>query len=158
MQSRAPDLGEARARRHRETVRTQVSRRLGQVGLVVLCSSVLLLALRFCGRSYPGWYFPNSNVLNGLLNDTIIFTVIGYDLVIVGAAAALARIYTSPSGGAKLRRSLRAVKATALALVVAIICYGIWWAAAMERLPWQPDAEKSDFMLGMLDRISDHLF
>jgi hypothetical protein len=117
-----------------------VSRRVGQVGLIALYSIVLLLALRFCGRTYPGWYFPNSSFLNGLLDDNIIFTVIGYDLVIGGAAAGTARIFIPPDSSerAKLRRRLGLVQGAAVVLVITIICYGLWWATSMQRLPWQP--------------------
>ena len=126
-----------------------MSRRLAQLGLVVLYSFVLLLALRFCGGTYPGWYFPNSVFLNDLLNGTLLFTGIGYDLVIASAAVGTARIFIGADspGRIRLRWWLGAAQASTVVLVVAIICYGVWWANSMERLPWQLDGHADTYLL-----------
>jgi hypothetical protein len=98
-------------------------------------SFALLIALRFGGRTYPGWYFPDSALLNSWLNGVGLFTEVGYDLVLVVAAAATMRLL--PGGRTSL--ALRLMHWTALALVILIILYGVDWAIYTHRLPWQAD-------------------
>jgi hypothetical protein len=112
--------------------------RFRQVALLLLCCTALLFALRFDARTYPGWYFPNSPLLNGLLNGSTIFTDIGYALVLVGGGAGTARLLNSdPSLRRGAIRGLAALQWLALTLAVLIFFYGLWWAIQMERLPWQ---------------------
>jgi hypothetical protein len=106
-----------------------------RLGWIAVYSFTLLLALRFCGRTYPGRYFPDSPFLNSLLNDVWLFTGLGYDLVLVGAATAALRVWKGRRAPAGLRIAQWAV----FAVVILIILYGIDSAIAMERLPWQPD-------------------
>jgi hypothetical protein len=101
-------------------------------------SFALLLALRFGARSYPGWYFPDSALLNRLLNGVGLFTVIGYDLVLLGAVAAAMRLLLG-RGNRRAGLALAALQWGAIALAVLIACYGVAWAAYMHRLPWEPD-------------------
>ena len=108
-----------------------------RIGLVAFYSFGLLLALRFGARTYPGWYFPNSRFLNGLLNASTLFTGVGYDLVLIAAAAAAARIWFRGTLKQRPLGALVLMQGAALAAVFAIIIYGIWWAALMHRLPWQ---------------------
>jgi hypothetical protein len=95
----------------------------------------LLLLLRFGGRTYPGWYFPRSSLLNDLLNGPMLFTEIGYDLVLVGAAAATARLCL----GRRKSAALRLLQRVAFGLALLIVIYGVEWAVLMHRLPWQAD-------------------
>jgi hypothetical protein len=113
--------------------------RVLQAALLLLCCTILLFALRFDARTYPGWYFPDSAFLNGLLNGSTIFTDIGYPLVLVGAGAGTARLlWPGPSLPPDTKRALAVVQWLALALAVLIFFYGLWSAIQMERLPWQP--------------------
>jgi hypothetical protein len=104
---------------------------------IAVYSFALLLALRFGGRTYPGWYFPDSSLLNWLLNIVRLFTDVGYSLVLIGATAAALRVWLGP----RAPRILRFLQWTAFALVILIILYGIQWAIWTERLPWQPDGQ-----------------
>ena len=126
-----------------------MSRRLARAGLIALYSFVLLLALRFCGRTYPGWYFPDSNFLNGLLNSNFLFTELGYELVVLGATAGTAHIFMASDSPrrTRLRWWLGAAQAAAVVLVIPIISYGFLWAHFMQRLPWQPDGGPNTYML-----------
>lgn len=122
--------GEDRARRPLWTVAWRLA-------WIALYSFALLLALRFGGRTYPGWHFPDSAFLNSLLNGVWLFTGIGYNLVILGAGAAAMRALLpgeSPASGL-----FRLVQWIAFALAVLIILYGVRWAVWTQRLPWQPD-------------------
>jgi hypothetical protein len=65
---------------------------IAPIGRIALWSFGLLTALRFGARAYPGWYFPRSSGLNALFNSSMLFTQIGYDLVLAAAAAAMARV------------------------------------------------------------------
>ena len=107
---------------------------------IAVYSFGLLLALRFGGRTYPGWYFPDSSFLNRLLNGNWLFTGIGYGLVLVGASAAAMRVLL---GGKKplAANILRVVQWVAFALAILLILYGVRWAIWTHRLPWQPDGQ-----------------
>ena len=110
-----------------------------RIGFIASWSLLLLLALRFGARTYPGVWHPESEFLNWLLNGTTLFTLFGYDLVLVAAGAAAARI--SLRGDSfrtrRIRLALAWLQGVAVALAFAIICYGVRWAILMERLPWQ---------------------
>ena len=115
-------------------------KKAGQIAIIVAYSAVLLFMLRFGARTFPGRY-SDSLLLNALLNNSGIFTDLGYNIVLVAAAARMVRVFTSDAPGLIRRRHrfLGWVQAAAIALAVAIILYGLWWAALLERLPWQPD-------------------
>ena len=102
---------------------------------IAVYSFGLLMLLRFGARTYPGWYFPGSPLLNSLLNSSMLFTEIGYDLVLLGAAAGTARMWL----GRKKPGALRLLQWVPVALAIFIVGYGLAWAISMERLPWQPD-------------------
>ena len=110
-----------------------------QLGLIALWSFLLLLALRFGARTYPGVWHPEWRVLNWLLNGTTLFAEIGYDLVLVAAWAAMTRLLIDRTSRHTMatRRTLAFMQATTVALAIAIIFYGVWWAIQMQRLPWQ---------------------
>ena len=113
--------------------------RASHLAWVAVYSLFLLLALRSGGRTYPGWYFPDSRFLNAVLNGNALFTQAGYDAAIIGAAAAAARILFDSGTRPRLHRLLRWTQRTAIACAVLIACYGLAWAILMHRLPWQPD-------------------
>jgi hypothetical protein len=100
-------------------------------------SLLLLLALRFGARTYPGWHFENSDFLNRLLNGVGLFTEIGYGLVLAGAGAATLRVLL---GGTE-PRALQRLQWLAFTLAILIVLYGAAWATIMHRLPWQPDGQ-----------------
>jgi hypothetical protein len=95
----------------------------------------LLMLLRFGARTYPGWYFPHSPFLNSLLNGSTLFTGIGYDLVLLGAAAGAARVLL----GRNESLALQLLQWGSAALTILIVGYGLAWAIWTARLPWQPD-------------------
>jgi hypothetical protein len=119
---------------------SEAKHRAWRLAWIAVYSLALLLALRFGGRTYPGWYLPNSPFLNSLLNGNWLFTRIGYDLVLVGACAAAMRVLL---GRKKPRASssLRLVQWVAFGLAILIILYGVRWAIWTQRLPWQPDGQ-----------------
>lgn len=94
----------------------------------------LLLALRFGARTYPGIYFPNSSLLNGILNGNGLFTGIGYTAVMVAGAADYFLIFTRTMAGSPTKR-LKAVKWIAVSLATAIALFGFYTAAVLQRLP-----------------------
>ncbi|HEY0085768.1 MAG TPA: hypothetical protein VGB65_07630 [Allosphingosinicella sp.] len=108
-----------------------------RLACVAASSIVLLYALRFGGRTYPGWYFPNSDVLNALLNGVGLFTGWGYSFVLAGAGAATLRILL----GGTARRGLKFLQWLAFTLAILIILYGAAWATYTQRLPWQQDGQ-----------------
>lgn len=103
--------------------------RLAAVPLVML---TLGLALRFCGRTYPGISYPNSGFLNELLNGNGLFTEIGYDLVlalgVADAAFVLLTLFRQRQAPLSVVRSLVALRLALLALVFLIIAYGCYYA------------------------------
>lgn len=105
--------------------------RLAAVPLCMLASG---LALRFCGRTYPGIYYPDSALLNGLLNGNGLFTEIGYDLVLALGVADVAFVFltlfrqgTAPT----VVRSLIALRLGLLLLTILIIAYGFYYAVLL---------------------------
>lgn len=110
-----------------------------QLAWIALYSFALLLALRFGARTYPGFWHPESLFLNWLLNGSTLFTVIGYNLVLVAGCAAVTRILIGASspGSVKARRVLAIVQGAATLPAIAIILYGLQCAIFMHRLPWQ---------------------
>jgi hypothetical protein len=103
------------------------------------CTLLLLLAVRWCARTYPGLYFPDSAFLNDLLNGAGLFTVYGYAAVLLGGAAAAGRVFVADTGHRSLAAALRLAQWASLAVVALIVCYGLYWAQGMHRLPWQED-------------------
>lgn len=114
-------------------------RPLRRVAWICTYTYFLLLAVRWCARTYPGWYFPDSAFLNDLLNGGDLFTLYGYDCVLLAAAAALARILLAGPDHPRAAAALRLLHWASLAIVALILCYGLYWAQLMERLPWQED-------------------
>lgn len=108
--------------------------RIEAFAFICLYCFSLGLALRFGGRTYPGIYFPNSTVLNDLLNGNGLFVGIGYSAVLVAGAADTLLVFmrTTVRGVAT---TLGGVKWVAVALATAIALYGFYWAAIMQRLP-----------------------
>jgi dolichyl-phosphate-mannose--protein O-mannosyl transferase len=93
----------------------------------------LLLALRFGGRTYPGIFFPNSTLLNWLLNGNQLFTHIGYDAVLLAGFSDT--LLTTTLTSQQVRKSLRYLKWLALSIAVIIAFYGFFWAFNLGRLP-----------------------
>lgn len=97
-----------------------------------MCALALGLALRFCGRTYPGIHFPDSPSLNALLNGNGLFTEIGYGLVLALAVADAAFVFltlfrqevTEPL----VIRWLVALRLGLLVLTTLIISYGFYCA------------------------------
>lgn len=105
-----------------------------RLAAVPLCMLTLGLALRFFGRTYPGIYYPDSALLNGLLNGNGLFTEIGYDLVLaLGVADAgfvfltLFRQGTAPT----VIRALVALRLGLLLLTILIVAYGFYYAVLL---------------------------
>jgi hypothetical protein len=115
----------------------QGAARTGRILWICFYALVLLLAIRWCARTYPGWYVPASASLNDLLNGVGLFTALGYKIVLLAAAAAMAREVLPRAGRAAA--VLRAVQWTSVALAALIVCYGVCWAVWTHRLPWQED-------------------
>lgn len=109
--------------------------------IVFICIQgfLLLLIVRWCARTYPGLYFPESAFRNELLNGVGLFTLYGYDAVLLFAASRIARLFIAGAGRRRLEVTLTLVQWTSLAVAALLICYGIYWAEAMQRLPWQED-------------------
>jgi hypothetical protein len=110
-----------------------------RLAAVPLCMLTFGLALRFCGRTYPGVFYPDSTFLNNLFNGVRLFTEIGYDLVaLLGLAdllfVFLTRFRSSPTPMVAVR-ALVAVRVAVLALIVLIIGYGFYYATLLQRLP-----------------------
>ena len=107
---------------------------LARLAVIAAWSFALLLALRFGGRTYPGFWFPDSLVLNRLLNGNRLFTSFGYDLVLIATIAAAIPVVQTP-----LRRGepmARMVKWVAIGLAASIAIYGFAVAEWLHRMPW----------------------
>ena len=105
--------------------------RLAAVPLAMLA---LGLALRFCGRTYPGIYYPDSRFLNDLLNGNGLFDV-GFLLVLVlgvaDAAFVLLTRFRTPPAAPTAIRTMVGLRAVLLLLISAIIAYGFFYAAIL---------------------------
>ena len=106
--------------------------RLAAVPLVMLA---LGLGLRFCGRTYPGIYYPNSRFLNELLNGSGLFTEIGYGLVLAfglaDAAFVFLTVFRQRQSAPSVVRSLGALRLALFVLVLLIIAYGCFYAVIL---------------------------
>lgn len=108
--------------------------RLEALAFVFCYCLTLAMALRFGARTYPGIHFPNSMFLNNMLNGSALFSGIGYFSVIVAGLTDMALIFLKPLGAIGML-ALKGVKWTALSLAISIAIYGLFWAAALQRLP-----------------------
>jgi hypothetical protein len=106
-----------------------------RLAAVPLCMLALGLALRFCGRTYPGIYYPDSPLLNGLLNGNGLFTEIGYNLVlafgVVDAAFLFLTLFRQGTAAPIVTRSLIALRLGLLVLTTLIIAYGFYYAVLL---------------------------
>lgn len=106
--------------------------RLAAVPLTMLA---LGLAMRFCGRTYPGIYYPDSQFLNDFLNGNGLFTEIGYDLVlalgVADAAFVFLTLFRQATATPLFTRSLIALRLGLLALIALIIAYGFYYAVLL---------------------------
>ena len=103
--------------------------RLAAVPLGMLA---LGLALRFCGRTYPGIYYPDSPFLNDLLNGNGLFDagiVLVLALGVADAAFVILTRFHQPAPAPTATRLLVALRASLLFLTFAIIAYGFFYAA-----------------------------
>ena len=66
--------------------------RFEAIAFLVMWCFTLALALRFGGRTYPGIFYPNSSLLNGVFNGVGLFVQAGYDAVAICFVAELARL------------------------------------------------------------------
>jgi hypothetical protein len=102
--------------------------RLAAVPLGMLA---LGLALRFCGRTYPGIYYPDYPILNNLLNGNGLFDI-GVVLVLVLGVADFVFVFLTrfrqPTPAPIAYRALVTLRAGLLLLVCAIIAYGLFYA------------------------------
>jgi hypothetical protein len=114
-----------------------------RIALIGVRSFLLLLAIRWCARTYPGLYFPDSAFLNDQLNGVGLFTGFGYNAVLLAAAAAVGRIVVAGTGTGTGHRGaaagLRALEWASLAAVTLIFCWGVYCAERIGRLPLQED-------------------
>ncbi len=112
-----------------------------RLAAIPLCMLTLGLALRFCGRTYPGIYYPDSRLLNDLLNGNGLFTGVGYGLVLaLGVADAVFVFLTrfqQERAAPTVMRSLIALRLGLLLLVVLIIAYGLYYAVLLYE-HWSP--------------------
>jgi hypothetical protein len=96
-----------------------------RLAAVPLCMLTLALALRFCGRTYPGVYYPDSALLNGLLNGNALFTEIGYAFVlalgVADAAFLFLTLFRQETATPLVTRSLVALRLGLLALITLIM-------------------------------------
>jgi hypothetical protein len=97
------------------------------------------LALRLCGRTYPGIWYPNSAFLNDLFNGVGLFTEIGYNFVLALGVIDLVFVslasFQSRAAPAIIWNSLKTLRAVLLLLILLIIGYGAYWAIQLQRLP-----------------------
>lgn len=92
------------------------------------------LALRFGGRIYPGIHFPQSPLLNALLNGNRLFVGVGYAAVLVAFVGDSLRVLVRPSSH-RFAVAMNGMKWLAVALAVTISFYGFGWAILLQRLP-----------------------
>lgn len=92
-------------------------------------------ALRFCGRTYPGIYFPDSPFLNDLLNGSGLFTGVGYLLVFVLGVSDLVfvflTLFRTQATAHSATKPLVALRVVLLFLTLAIIAYGFFHAVIL---------------------------
>ena len=103
------------------------------IAFVALCCFVLLLALRFGARTYPGLYFPDSRALNCLFNGSGLFVGIGYGAVLIAFAASLVRTWVRPGRGT-MNSALRAAFWLPIGMAALIALFGFYWAVQLGRL------------------------
>ena len=110
-----------------------------RIAAVPVWMFTLGMALRICGRSYPGIHYPNSEFLNHLLNGSGLFTTYGYNLVfalgVADAAFAYLTRFRRAEAPPALGRRLTAVRIGLLALILLIVGYGFFYAIVLERIP-----------------------
>lgn len=106
-----------------------------RLAAVPLSMLALGLALRFCGRTYPGIYYPDSLFLNDLLNGNALFTEIGYVLVLVlgvaDAAFLFLTLFRQGTLPPLITRSLIALRLGLLVLIALIVAYGFHYAVLL---------------------------
>jgi hypothetical protein len=107
---------------------------LRRLAFVACWCFTLLLALRFGARTYPGFWFPHSLVLNELLNGSGLFVSGGYDLVFIATIAAAIPIIRPPSP--RGTAVLGIAKWAAIGLAASITLYGFAIAWQLHRMPW----------------------
>lgn len=108
-----------------------------RLAFILAWSFALLLILRFGGRTYPGFWFPHSHLLNELLNGNRHFVWLGYDLVLIAAIAATVPVIRPLSSTEAA--VVGALKWVAIGLALSIAVYGFaiaWW---LHRMPWDGD-------------------
>jgi hypothetical protein len=97
------------------------------------------MALRICGRTYPGIHYPDSELLNHVFNGNRLFTWYGYNMVLALGLADAAFVFLSRFGSGEtphnIVRALTAVRAALLALILLIIGYGFLIAVELGRFP-----------------------
>lgn len=107
--------------------------RMEAMAFTCLYCLALGLALRFGGRTYPGIHFPDSALLNWLLNGNR-FSSVGYLTVMLAWTADTLRILLGPRVGS-FEAGLEGVKWIAVGAAATFALYGFSWAAIMQRLP-----------------------
>ena len=102
-----------------------------RLAAVALGTLALGLALRFCGRTCPGIYFPDSPFLNDLLNGNGLFDV-GVVLVLALGVADATFVFLTrfhqPATASIASRLLVTLRAVLLLVTLAIIAYGFYCA------------------------------
>lgn len=102
------------------------------------------MALRICGRTYPGIHYPDSEFLNDLFNGNGLFTWHGYNLVLALGVADVAFVlltrFRTAETPLNYLRVMTGVRAALLALIVVIVCYGFLIAVELRRFPGMEDA------------------
>jgi membrane protein YdbS with pleckstrin-like domain len=102
-----------------------------RLAAVPICVLALGLALRFCGRTYPGIYYPDSPFLNSLLNGNALFNagvVLTLALGVADAAFVFRTRFHQPATPSTATRVLVTLRAVLLLLIFAIIAYGFYYA------------------------------
>ena len=107
--------------------------------LVPVYVLALGLALRFCGRTYPGIHIPSSAFLNSIFNGVGLFVDIGYNLALAlglgDAVSVLISRFGAPTPGVQVfLHFLNAAKVVLLLIVLIIVTYGFYWAVELDRL------------------------
>lgn len=110
-----------------------------RVAAIPIYMLMLGLALRFFGRTYPGFWFPNSAFFNYLFNGVALFTEIGYDFVlalgVVDAAFVFMTRFRPQDQSAMLVRAMSVLRRILIFLILLIIAYGACVAIQFHRLP-----------------------